>query len=198
MHQESFRHQGGVRVYWLLAGLAFFGASSEMTVGILTGILALRADAVHALGDALAIGLAIWFEMYHGQRTAAANEQLQERLRVIIGMLIIIAGGHAGFESIDHWRNHQTVMGFAMVGAATLCALINGAMLLLLRTCPCHMDIHLRAHIRSDLWVSVGVTVSGLAVFITGYWWIEPLTSTFISIRILLLGAAVTVGVHKE
>lgn len=198
MYNQPFRHQGGVRTYWLLAGLAFAGASSEMIVSIAVKILALRVDAIHAFGDALAIGLAIWFETYHGRRTVEANQRLQKKLRVIIGVLIIIAGGHSGLESIDRWYNHQTVMGLAMIGTAALCATINRAMLFVLGACPCHMDIHLRAHIRSDFWISVGVAASGLGVLITGYWWIEPLTSSFISIRILLLGAVVALGIHKE
>ncbi len=191
-------HQGGLKPYGLLALLVGATFGGEATISYFTDILALLADSLHTLGDGLAIGLVVWFQASHHKRSALYNKRFEAVTRILIGLLIISAGFYAGAESIERWQHPTTVSGPIMVGTAALCAALNRAMLFVLGSCPCGMDKHLRAHVRSDIWISVGVAGSGTAVLLTGWWWVEPLTSSIISILVILLGGQVVLNLHKD
>lgn|GEM_PF-2260909 len=191
-------HEGGLKPYGLLALVVVATVAGETTASYLAGILALRVDAFHTLGDGLAIGLVAWFQATHHRRTEGSNQRLEARTRVIIGLLITGAGIYAGIESIERWRHPSHVSGPIMIAAATVSALLNRVMLRVLGSCLCGVDRHLRAHVRSDIWISVGVAGSGLGVAATGFWWLEPATSSVISALVINLGGQVVFDLHKD
>lgn len=199
MHQPTtVRHQGGTKPYWLLIGLALATCVGESIIGVITDVLALLADAGHTLGDTLAVALAVWYESGHASRSDHHNHRLRTIIRIAIGLLITFAGYRFGAESIEHWHHPVALPGLIVIGTATLCAALNRAMLYVLGECRCELDKDLRAHVKSDFWISVGVAGGGLFALVTGYWWIDPLASSAISIWITVLGVQVIFGLHKD
>ncbi len=191
-------HEGGLKPYGFLALLVVAASGGGGLIGYGSGILALIADAVHTLGDGLAIGLVALFLAAHHLLSTKWNSRLETSIRIAIGLLIIGAGVHTGLESLERWRQPNEISGPIMVGTAILCAALNRAMLLALGSCPCGMDKHLRAHVRSDIWISVGVAMSGTLVLLTRLWWIEPATSSAISLLVIWLGVQVVLNLHKD
>jgi cobalt-zinc-cadmium efflux system protein len=164
--------------------LAFVGV--EAVYGVLSGSMALLADAGHNLSDVLSLALA-WGASVLARRAPSGRYTYGYKSSTILaalanaGLLLVAIGGIA-FETLNRMAAPPMVEGRTMMIVAGIGILINGATALLFARGREH-DINIRGaflHMAADALVSLGVVVAGLAILLTGARWIDPVTSLVI------------------
>ena len=171
----------------------------EATFGFLYGSMALVADAGHNLSDVLALMLA-WGANYAAKRPPTERYTYGFKSSTILAalanaMLLAIAIGAILFETLHRLFEPQEPQGVVMMIVAGIGILINaGTAMLFLRG---QEDLNIRGaylHMAADALVSVGVVIAGLAIVLTGMWWIDPL----VSLAIVTMIAWGTWGLAKD
>ena len=165
----------------ILLNLAFVAA--EVTAGLISGSMALLADAGHNFSDVLSLLLA-WGASVLAARPPSARFTYGLKSSSILAAianaaLLWVALGAILVETIRHLANPGPVAGMTMMVVAGLGILVNGASALLFAKGR-KGDLNLRAafqHLLADAAVSAGVVVAGLLVVLIGKQWIDPLTS---------------------
>ncbi|BDI60359.1 cation diffusion facilitator family transporter [Qipengyuania nanhaisediminis] len=154
----------------------------EATFGFLYGSMALVADAGHNLSDVLALLLA-WGASLAAKRAPSDRYTYGFKSSTILAaianaLLLAVAIGAILFETVHRLMEPQEPQGTVMMVVAGIGVAINaGTAMLFLRG---QEDLNIRGaylHMAADALVSVGVVVAGLAIVLTGLWWIDPLVS---------------------
>ena len=184
------------RMLWAMLLTATFTVV-EIVGGLLSGSLALLADAGHMLTDTAALGIA-WAAARLSQRPPDALRSYgYQRLQVIAALLNSI-----GFIAIVIWilveafqRLHQPVevLGGPMLAVAMVGLAVNLIALALLHGGH-HHDLNLKAamlHVIGDLLGSVAAIAAAAVILLTGWMPIDPLLSVLVAL--LILRAAVSV-----
>ncbi len=154
----------------------------EATFGFLYGSMALVADAGHNLSDVLALLLA-WGASIAAKRPPSARYTYGFKSSTILAalanaLLLAVAIGAILFETIHRILEPQEPQGMVMVIVAGIGIAINAfTAFLFMRG---QEDLNIRGaylHMAADALVSAGVVLAGLAILLTGLWWIDPLVS---------------------
>jgi cobalt-zinc-cadmium efflux system protein len=165
----------------------------EATFGVLSGSMALVADAGHNLSDVLSLVIA-WGAAIAARRPPSARFTYGLKSSTILaalanGALLLVAIGAILFETVHRLLDPQPVQGMTMVVVASIGIAINTATALMFMRGRKH-DINIRGaflHMAADALVSAGVVIAGLLILLTGVWWIDPLTSLVI-VAVIALG----------
>ncbi len=163
----------------------------EAVGGIISGSLALLADAGHMFTDAFALGLA--FAAFRMGRRAADSRRSYgyARFEVIAGLMnAMTLFGIVGFilwEAVDRFRDPQPVLAGPMFVIAFIGMLVNLFVLwLLTRGDSEHVNVKgAILHVMGDLLGSVGAIVAAVVIWFTGWTPIDPILSVFVSLLIL-------------
>jgi cobalt-zinc-cadmium efflux system protein len=179
----------------------------EVAAGVWSGSMALLADAGHNLSDVLALLLA-WAASILAARPARAGYTYGFKSSSILAAianaaLLWVALGAILFETIHRFFNPAPIEGEVMIGVAAAGIAINALSAALFASGQ-KEDLNLRAafvHLLADAAVSAGVVIAGVAIWLTGKAWIDPLTSLLITLAIGwgswgLLKNAVRMGLH--
>jgi len=161
--------------------------AGEAVAGIASGSLALLADSGHNLGDVLGLTLS-WGAAVLSRRRPSGRFTYGLRSSSILAalanaiILLVVTGGIA-WEAL--WRlNHPVpVTSEIVVLAAALGVLVNGATALLFASGHPH-DLNLKSifvHMAADTLVTASVVVAGAAIWLTGWLWLDPAVSLFVS-----------------
>ncbi len=156
---------------------------AEVAAGLVSGSIALLADAGHNLSDVLSLALA-WGASHLAQRPPSARFTYGLKSSSILAAianaaLIWLALGAILVETIRRLADPSPVAGSAMMLVAALGIVVNAASAMLFAKGR-KGDLNLRAafqHLMADAAVSAGVVAAGLAVSLTGQTWIDPATS---------------------
>jgi len=157
--------------------------AAEIIFGLAANSVALLADAMHNLGDVLALLLS-WAAAWLARRPPTRSRSYGwGRFSILAALanavLLLLAVGAIGWEAVQRLRAPEPVMEVTIIWVATLGILVNGAtaaMFLRGRAA----DLNIRAafqHMAADAAVSCGVVIAALLVWWTGKFWIDPLTS---------------------
>ena len=154
-----------------------------MSYGFSANSVALIADATHNLGDVLSLLLA-W--------AAAALTRLPPSGRRTYGWgrtsilaslanaaILLVSIGAIGLEAFYRFANPAPVAEWTVMAVAGIGILINGATALMFMRGR-EGDLNLRAtytHMVADAAVSFGVVVAAGLIMLTGWQWLDPLTS---------------------
>ena len=165
---------------------------AEVVGGILSGSLALIADAGHMLTDALAILMAL-IAMWIAERAASAKRTFgYQRSEVLAAMLNTIAlwviAGWIVFEAYHRTFSEEIeIDGWPVLFVGMGGLLINLLVAWILRRSAEHsMNVEgAFQHVLADLMGSVGVVVSAIVVLTTGWILIDPILSVLIAFLIL-------------
>ena len=158
----------------------------EAAFGLLSGSMALVADAGHNLSDVLSLLIA-WGAAYMSAQPASPRYTYGYKSSSILAALanaglLLVALGAILFETIDRLMRPAPVEGMTMVVVAGVGIVINGATALMFMRGRKH-DLNIRGaflHMAADALISVGVVVAGVAILLTGQLLIDPLTSLVI------------------
>lgn len=158
----------------------------EAGYGLISGSMALVADAGHNLSDVLGLLMA-WAASVAARRPASARFTWGLKSSTILaalanGMLLLVALGAILFETVHRliWPvqpDGQTMVWVAAVGIA-----INTGTALMFMAGRKH-DLNVRGaflHMAADALVSAGVVVAGLVVLYTGWVLVDPMVSLVI------------------
>lgn len=172
----------------------------EVAAGLLSGSMALLADAGHNLSDVLSLALA-WGASVLAKRPPAGRFTYGFKSSTILaalanaGLLLVAIGGIA-FETLHRMAAPPAVEGRTMMIVAGVGIAINAGTALLFAGGRKH-DINIRGaflHMTADALVSLGVVIAGGLILLTGARWIDPVTS----LAIVLVIAWGTWGLLKD
>lgn len=164
---------------------------AEVVGGLLSGSLALIADAGHMLTDAAALGLA-WAGFYFGKRASSATKTFgYNRLEVLAGFVnavtLFALVAWIAWEAIERLFNPAPVLAGPMLVVAVLGLAINIIVFLILRRADTeHVNIKgALLHVLGDLLGSVAAIVAATAIYFTGWTPIDPILSVLILLLIM-------------
>ncbi len=195
-HAISDTSDGRRRV--AIAALLTFGFMlAEIIGGVISGSLALLADAAHMLTDAGSLALA-WLGFKLAERPADKNRSFGwARFKVLAafvnGLTLIVLAAWIIFEAVQRLMDPQPVMGNLLLGVAILGLLVNIAAFFILHGGD-QEDLNMRAalwHVAGDLLGSVAAIVAALIIISTGWMPIDPLLSVIVALIILIGGVRI-------
>ena len=163
----------------------------EVVGGILTGSLALLADAVHMLSDNVALGVAlfaVWLarrpatpERTYGYKRAEVLAALANGVALVALAIWIFV---AAFQRFD---DPPEILGGWMLAIALVGVFVNiaaGTVLARARVDSLNVEAALR-HVFADILGSLGVVVAAVVILATGWLEIDPLVSVLIGVLVL-------------
>ena len=158
----------------------------EAGYGIVSGSMALVADAGHNLTDVLGLLIA-WGAAYMTKRPASPRYTYGYKSSSILAALanaglLLVAIGAILIETVRRFFEPVHVQGTTVIVVAGIGVVINAATALMFMSGRKH-DLNIRGaylHMVADALVSVGVVVAGTVILLTGATWIDPLTSLVI------------------
>jgi len=171
----------------LAVGLNLVFVVVEAVAGLLSGSMALLADAGHNLSDVLSLVLA-WVASVLSARPPSERFTYGLKSSSILAAianaaLLWVAIGGILVETIRRFNDPTPIEGTTVAIVATAGILVNAlSALLFLRGSK--NDLNLRAafvHLMADAAVSAGVVVSGLLIAYTAQTWIDPTASLIVT-----------------
>lgn len=167
---------------------------AEIVAGLLSGSLALIADAGHMLTDAAALLLA-WAAFRFGRRASDGKRTFgYMRLEVVAGLInavtLFALVGWIVWEAIQRLLDPHEVLAGPMFVVACLGLVINVVVFFVLsRGDREHVNIRgAMVHVLGDLLGSLGAIVAALIIWFTGWMPIDPILSVFVSLLVLRSG----------
>lgn len=162
----------------------------EFVGGILTNSVAILADAVHDLGDTLAIGSSLFLESYAQKGRSNAYSFGYKRfspLGALINGIILLAGSVVIIiETVPRLLSPEPVDAQGMLYLAILGVLMNGAAVWKLRRNKDSLNQRtVMLHLMEDALGWVAVLLGSVVLLFTDYYWIDPLLSLGIAGYIL-------------
>ncbi|MCD9354726.1 MULTISPECIES: cation diffusion facilitator family transporter [Gammaproteobacteria] len=163
----------------------------EAVGGVLSGSLALLADAGHMLTDAVALALA--YAAFRFGRRAADSKRTFGYLRfeVIAGFVnavtLFAIVGWIGYEAWERFFDPPQILAGPMMIVAIAGLLVNVLVLwIMTRGDTDHVNIKGAVlHVMGDLLGSVGAIVAAVVVMLTGWTPIDPILSVLVAALIL-------------
>lgn len=164
---------------------------AEVIGGLLSGSLALIADAGHMLTDAVALGLA-WAGFYFGKRAATSTKTFGYlRLEVLAGFVnavtLLLLVAWIAWEAVGRLLMPSPVLAGPMLVVAVIGLAVNIAVFLILHRADTeHVNIQgAILHVLGDLLGSVAAIVAAVAIYVTGWTPVDPILSVLILLLIL-------------
>lgn len=162
----------------------------ELVGGIMTNSMAILADAVHDLGDTLAIGSSLFLESYAQRGRSSTYSFGYKRfspLGALINGIILLAGSAVIIiETVPRLLSPEAVDAQGMLYLAILGVLMNGAAVWKLRREKDSLNQRtVMLHLLEDALGWVAVLLGSVVLLFTDYYWIDPLLSLGIAVFIL-------------
>lgn len=182
-------HGGTDKKRVLIAALLTFGFMfAEALGGLLTGSLALLADAGHMLTDSISLGLA-WYAFHLADRKATKRLTYGfDRVKTLVaytnGIAIFAVGAWIVVEAFHRINDPSPVLGGPMAVIAVLGLTVNIAAFLVLHGGD-RTSLNMRGailHVIGDLLGSVAALVAAAVIIFTGWTPIDPILSAFVAL----------------
>lgn len=164
---------------------------AEVIGGLLTGSLALMADAGHMLTDVAGIGLAL-LAIHFGERPATPERtygyyRLEILAAVVNSIILMGVSLYILWEAYQRFRQPLEVSSGAMLAVALVGLAVNIVSVLMLRRTSGESLNMTGAYyeVLSDLFTSLGVIVAALIMIKTGWYYADPIISAAIGLFIL-------------
>lgn len=171
--------------------LTFGFMLAEVSGGLMSGSLALLADAGHMLTDAAALGLA-WLGFRIARRVPDERRSFgYARFEVLAGLAnavtLLVVVVWIVVEAIGRLQEPQPVLAGPMALVAALGLVVNiGVFTMLMRADREHVNMRgAIIHVAGDLLGSVAALVAAGVIYVTGWTQIDPLLSLLVGLLIL-------------
>lgn len=187
-HQANSYNRAFVISVTLNAGFVV----AEVVYGLLANSLALLADAGHNLSDVLGLLLA-WGASVLVRRQPTPRRTFGFRRSSILAALLnatflLIACGGIGLEAIQRFHSPAPVEGGTIILVAAIGIVVNTVSALMFVSGR-KSDLNIRGaflHLAADAVVSLGVVLTGIAILVTQWQWLDPIVSLAITIVIVI------------
>jgi cobalt-zinc-cadmium efflux system protein len=164
---------------------------AEVIGGLVTGSLALLADAGHMLSDALSLGIAL-FAVWLADRPATPNRSFGYKRAEILaalfnGATLVAISIWIFVEAYRRFFEPPEILGGWMLAVATLGLVVNVAgAVILWRSGGESLNLQgaLR-HVLADILGSVGAIAAALVILATGWRYADPIISVLIGLLVL-------------
>ena len=185
-HHHSSESSNIALAFWLNFGFALV----EIVGGIFTNSVAIIADAIHDLGDSLAIGFA-WIASKVAAKAPDARYSYGYRrwslLSALLSGLILIAGSvWVLAEAIPRLWQPQLPHTSGMFVLALVGIAVNGLAVLRLRRGKTQNEKVLSWHLLEDVLGWIAVLIGAVLMYFTGWAWLDPLLCIGFTLFILL------------
>ena len=163
----------------------------EVVGGIISGSLALLADAGHMLTDTMALALAAM--AFHVSKRPPDGkltfgyQRFQILAAFVNGISLLAIVGWILFEAVKRFLNPNEILGETMLVVAAAGLLVNMISFAVLHTGD-QENLNIRGaalHVAGDLLGSVAAIVAALVIIYTGWTPIDPILSVAVAILIL-------------
>jgi cobalt-zinc-cadmium efflux system protein len=210
-HHGHCHHHGGSdrnrRRLALTLGLVVLYMVAEVVGGLLSGSLALLADAGHMLSDAGALALSL-FAIWIAQRPPTPSKtwgyyRIEILAALINGAALVALSVFILFEAVERIRQPAEVRAPLMMAVAAGGLLINLISLRILSGGK-NDNVNMRGawlHVLTDALGSVQAIVAGGLIWAYGWAWADPVASVLISLLVIYSAWGLlreTVGVLME
>ncbi|WP_245419684.1 cation diffusion facilitator family transporter [Phyllobacterium salinisoli] len=164
----------------------------EALGGLLTGSLALLADAGHMLTDSVSLGLA-WYAFHLGARPATNRHtyglgRLKPLVAYTNGLAIFVVGAWIVYEAWERFQQPTSVLGGPMLVVGIMGLAVNIAAFLVLHGGD-RENLNMRGailHVMGDLLGSVAAIAAALVILATGWYPIDPILSALVSVLLFV------------
>lgn len=163
----------------------------EVIGGILSGSLALLADAGHMLTDSMALALAaVAFHVSKrppDKQLTFGYQRFQILAAFVNGLSLILIVGWILFEAVQRIITPEDVTGPTMLAVASAGLLVNIIVFAILHTGD-KENLNIRGaalHVAGDLLGSVAAITAALVIIYTGWMSIDPILSVAVAVLIL-------------
>ena len=166
----------------------------EVVGGVLTGSLAVLADAGHMLSDTFAIGLALVALTLAARPSTPRRSFGLQRAEILAafvnGLTLVIVSGWIVWEAVQRFRDPPEILGGWMLVVALAGLAVNGiSAVILMRSEGESLNVEAaQRHVIADLLGSAGVLVAALVILATGWTVVDPIVS--VAIALLIVGSA--------
>lgn len=163
----------------------------EIVGGIISGSLALLADAGHMLTDTMALALAA-VAFHVSKRPADGNltygyQRFQILAAFVNGLSLLVIVGWILFEAVERFITPRDILGETMLVVAAAGLVINIVCFAVLHTGD-QENLNIRGaalHVAGDLLGSVAAIVAAIVIIYTGWTLIDPILSVAVAVLIL-------------
>jgi cobalt-zinc-cadmium efflux system protein len=186
-HSHVHAHLDYGRAFAIGIALNLVYVVAEAAAGLISGSLALLADAGHNLGDVLSLSLA-WGAAVLSRRRPSGRFTYGLRSSSILAalanaiILLVVTGGIA-WEALGRLSRPVSVAATIVIWVAAAGVLVNGVTALLFAS-GSGRDLNLKSvflHMAADTLVTASVVAAGIAIALTGWLWLDPAVSLFVS-----------------
>ena len=190
-HDAGAWHSVNVqRIFWALLLTGGF-MIVEVTVGVISGSLALLADAAHMLVDTVSLLLA-WLAFRLSRRPADQERTYgYHRFPVLAaftnGISLIFIIGWIFFEAVERFIHPAEVLAGPMLVAAVLGLVVNATVFIMLHGAD-RDNLNIRGallHVLGDMLGSATAVVAALTIMVTGWMPIDALLSILVGLLVL-------------
>lgn len=162
----------------------------EIVGGFLTNSVAILADAVHDLGDSLALGLAWWFESVARRKSAddsfTYGYNRLSLLASLINAVVLTAGSTLILvHAIPRLLSPSPGSASGMIALAVLGIIVNGWAAFRTSKGTTMNESVVSWHLLEDVLGWAAVLVGATIIHFTAWWWIDPLLAMAIAAFIL-------------
>lgn len=179
------------RLWWVLA-LTLVICGAEIAGAVISGSLALLADAGHMLADVAAIGLSL-FTAWIAERPADATRTYGYLRWEILGAFIngaalFVIAGWVIVEAVGRLHAPPPVQGNVLFGVALLGLAANLGSLFTLHGGHTE-NLNVRAaylHVLGDALGSIGALLAGVIILTSGWTLVDPIVSVGIALLVLV------------
>jgi cobalt-zinc-cadmium efflux system protein len=178
------------RIGWAFVIIALF-MLVEVAGGVVSGSLALLADAGHMVSDAAALGFS-WLAIHYGRRPATGQlsygyKRLEILAAFVNGCALFVIAAWIVVEAITRFADPVPVVGRTMLIVAVIGLAANMAAFFVLHGGN-RENLNLRGawlHVMGDMLGSAAAIVAALVILLTGWTPIDPILSIFVAVIIL-------------
>jgi cobalt-zinc-cadmium efflux system protein len=173
----------------LVITLLFVGL--EALAGWYANSLALITDAGHNLTDVIALALS-WYALRLATRPANSRKTFgYHRAGVIIALFnaatLIVLTIWIFYEAYQRFTAPPEVQSGLLIAVALIAFFVNAGTALLVKRGSNH-DLNLRSaylHLAGDALSTFGAILAGVGIWLTGWYWLDPLASVLIGLLIV-------------
>jgi cobalt-zinc-cadmium efflux system protein len=184
-------HHASRRRLAFVLGLTCAFLAVEVVAGVLTGSLALIADAGHMLTDVAGLVLALAAMKFAERRPSPRRTYGYHRVEILAALtnaLVLAAvAGYILTEAWERFRAPHPVAGVPVLAVAAVGLLVNLAGALLLHR-GSRSSLNVRGaynEVVADALSSVGVILGAGVITATGWLWVDPLVAVAIALFVL-------------
>ncbi|HEX6440917.1 MAG TPA: cation diffusion facilitator family transporter [Stellaceae bacterium] len=188
MNHDHQSHPHGVlgRAFAIGIALNLTYVGVEAVAGIVSGSLALLADAGHNLSDVLGLSLS-WGAAVLSRRQPSGRFTYGLRSSSILAalanaiILLVVTGGIA-WEAIWRIAHPVPVASGIVVAVAAVGIFVNGGTALLFASGSADLNVKSAFfHLAADALVTAGVVAAGIVIWLTDWLWLDPGVSLIVS-----------------